>query len=212
MAGQRETFRITRVYTRSGDAGLTGLAGGQRVPKQSLRVETYGGVDEFSAALGWARTALAEEAASFVPPEQAPLLDAHLRYMQNLLFTIGGELATLPADRHPLMPTVQQEHLEYLEKACDSFNESLPPLKDFILAGGGSRTAAALHLARTICRRAERSACALAAQEEVNPLMIAALNRLSDALFVIARWTDRTLGREEAIWVRDLQPPPFPAR
>ncbi len=203
---ERKTPRITRVYTKTGDKGETGLVGGQRVPKSHPRIEAYGTVDELASALGVARLELEGEKARFTPVECADQLAAHLKFIQNQLFTLGGDLATRAEDRHPMMPIIGETHIGYLERLCDAFNAELPPLKDFILAGG-TRTAAALHVARTICRRAERVVHSLADEEKIGTPPLVYLNRLSDALFVLARWTNARQGVEEFIWQRDLEEP-----
>jgi cob(I)alamin adenosyltransferase len=187
--------RLTKIYTRAGDRGQTRLAGGQKVGKDSPRLETYGTVDELSACLGLARTALEQPGA---PPGAAELA-AIVRRIQNELFNLGSELATLPADLHPQQPVVQARHVEALEREIDGWNQDLPDLRSFILPGGGF-VASYLHLARTVCRRAERLAVHLAAAEPVGEQVIPYLNRLSDALFVMSRHSSRLYGEEEPLW------------
>jgi cob(I)alamin adenosyltransferase len=208
--GERpEGLRITRVYTRTGDDGGTSLTGGQRVPKHDPRVAAYGEVDELNSLLGVARAELIGDAVLLPSLSDARMLDEHLRYIQNMLFTVGGDLATLPVDRHPAMPIASPEHVAYLERACDWFNEGLPPLKDFILPAG-SRSTCALQAARAACRRAERSLSALLeADASVGPHPLTILNRLSDLLFILARWTETRMGRPEFVWKRDLPEPGF---
>lgn len=205
---ERKGLRITRVYTKTGDKGETGLVGGQRVPKDHPRIEAYGTVDELAAALGVARVELEGERARFRDAADAETLAAHMRYIQNQLFTLGGDLATRLEDRHPMMPILNGSPIEYLERLCDGFNGSLPPLKDFILAGG-SRTATALHVARTVCRRAERVLARLAREEDIGEHSAIYVNRLSDALFVLARWANARMGVEEYLWDRTLDEPPI---
>ena len=202
-------LRITRVYTKTGDNGQTGLVGGERVAKNHPRIEAYGTVDELGATLGAARLAIAAEKQQFESPSQATLLDAHLQHIQNQLFTLGGDLATRMENRHPKMPVIGEVEATYLEHVCDAFNAELKPLEDFILAGG-SATAVALHQARTIARRAERLAVTLAETEEIGPHPAMYLNRLSDALFVLARWANKHQSAEESIWRRGLPAPPMP--
>jgi cob(I)alamin adenosyltransferase len=179
------------------------------VPKTDPRIEAYGTVDELSATLGIARCALDREAARFTDAGDAALLAAHLVHLQNQLFTLGGDLATRVADRHPLMPVVTANDVARLEALCDAFNATLAPLQDFVLPGG-SEIAAALHVARTVCRRAERRVCALAAVEDAGPHVAIYLNRLADALFVLSRWANARMGVAEPTWRRDLPAPPLP--
>jgi cob(I)alamin adenosyltransferase len=201
-------MRITRVYTRSGDDGTTGLVGGQRVPKWDPRIEAYGTSDELMSLLGWARQELAGEAARFPDPADVAKLDALLEFIGNKLFTLGGDLATRVEDRHPMMPVIVEEDITFLERVCDAYNDSLPPLKDFILPGG-TRTAAALHVARTVCRRAERAVIMLAGREDTGHAG-RYLNRLSDALFVVARWVNQRTGVPDVTWNRALPEPTLP--
>jgi cob(I)alamin adenosyltransferase len=189
-------IRLNRIYTRAGDGGLTRLVGGQKVSKDSPRIEAYGTVDELSACLGLARTALGEAGA----PEGAAELGEVLRRVQNELFNLGSDLATLPADRHPQQPVIEQRHVDALEGEIDAWNEHLPELRSFILPGGG-RVASFLHLARTVCRRAERLVVAMgAAGEPTGQHVLAYLNRLSDALFVMSRHASRLYGEPEPLW------------
>jgi cob(I)alamin adenosyltransferase len=187
--------RLNRIYTKTGDAGQTRLVGGQKVSKSSLRLEAYGTVDELMSCLGLARTALE---APDSPPAAAEL-DRVLQRVQNELFNVGSDLATLPQDRHPQQPVIAERHVTALEQEIDAWNESLPELRSFILPGGGW-VAAYLHLARTVCRRAERRVVELAAGEPVSPQVIPYLNRLSDALFVMSRHAARLYGQPEPLW------------
>jgi cob(I)alamin adenosyltransferase len=187
--------RLTKIYTKAGDKGLTGLVGGQRVRKDSPRIDCYGTVDELSSCIGIARTALEEPGA----PAGAPELAAILRRIQNELFNLGSELATLPGDLHPQQPVVAARHVEALEHEIDAWNEHLPSLRSFVLPGGGM-VAAYLHLARTVCRRAERLAVSLADAEPLGEQVIPYLNRLSDALFVMSRHAARLYGQPEPLW------------
>ena len=174
--------RLSRIYTRTGDDGTTGLADGSRVAKYSPRVEAYGTVDELNATLGMVL--------ALAVPE--PVRKTLVR-VQHELFNLGGELAM------PGTQLVQTGDVERLEQELDAFNDALPPLKEFILPGGGA-AAAACHLARTVARRAERRLAALAAEEAVNPACLHYLNRLSDLLFVLCRVLTRAASGEEIMW------------
>jgi cob(I)alamin adenosyltransferase len=187
--------RLNRIYTKAGDGGETRLVGGQKVSKDSARIESYGTVDELSSCLGLARAALATPP---VPAGAAELSEV-LRRIQNELFNLGSDLATLPEDRHPKQPLIEARHVTALEHEIDAWNESLPELRSFVLPGGGW-VAAALHLARTVCRRAERLVIALRRTEPVGEQVIPYLNRLSDALFVMSRHASRLYGEAEPLW------------
>lgn len=192
-------MRISKVYTRTGDAGHTRLAGGQRVSKDSVRVEAYGTVDELNASIGLVR-AMNEEAVDVVGA--AKQLEQDLRWVQNKLFDMGGILATAPGQVFKNMPTIKAQDAGRLEKMIDRCQKDLAPLKEFILPGGG-KVAATLHQARTICRRAERICVRLAREETLDAQIIKFLNRLSDALFVWARWVAKTQGEPEFLWERE---------
>jgi cob(I)alamin adenosyltransferase len=183
---------INRVYTRRGDAGDTALAGGQRVPKDSLRIEAYGTVDELNSFLGIAR-ADAEESAATRP------LAAILLRVQHELFNLGSILATLPEDVHPKQARITDAEVTQLEVEMDRMNENLPPLRSFVLPGG-SRLNAELHVCRTVCRRAERICAALSRQDDIPAEAVRYLNRLSDALFVWSRWASHVAGAAETLW------------
>jgi len=186
-------MRIDRVYTRGGDQGETSLIGGERVSKASLRLDCYGTVDETNATLGLVIEALA---ASPAGPHLVPIL----RRVQNELFNLGAELAAPDPDTRAKLPRIEQRHIDGLERDIDAVNDDLPPLKSFVLPGGGWPSAY-LHLARTVCRRAERLVVALAAAEDIGgPLSVRYLNRLSDALFVWGRWCVLKDGRDEPLW------------
>lgn len=187
--------RLTKIYTKTGDRGQTRLVGGQQVPKDSLRIECYGTVDETSACLGMARAVLD---APDAPPGAAEV-SAVLARIQNELFNLGSDLATLFEDRWPGQPLIEGRHVEALEHQIDAWNGALPELNSFILPGGGP-AAAALHLARTVCRRAERLTVRLAAEEAIGDQVIPYLNRLSDALFVMSRHVTRLYGLPEPLW------------
>ncbi len=186
----------TRIYTRSGDNGSTGLVGGERVSKNSARIETYGTVDELSSAIGVARAQL-----------RGDPLDGWLAWTQDMLFNLGAELATPPKHRWPDMPLAGASHIAALERAIDETEVQLEPLHAFILPGGNA-AGAQLHYARTVCRRAERLLISLREQEpEISIETAAFLNRLSDALFVWARAVNKRAGVEEAQWNAASQPP-----
>jgi cob(I)alamin adenosyltransferase len=187
-------MRITKVYTRTGDKGKTRLAGGQQVWKDSLRVEAYGAVDELNAVIGVVR-ALCTAPASTV-------LNDELGWVQHKLFDVGGLLATAPGQSFGKMPQVTAEDTARLERLMDTCQLELAPLKEFILPGGGTM-GAHLHLARTICRKAERRCVSLMRRERVAASIVVFLNRLSDALFVLARWAAKRQGETEVYWQRE---------
>jgi cob(I)alamin adenosyltransferase len=187
---------INRVYTRGGDRGETGLAGGQRVSKDAVRIEAYGTVDELNAFIGMARDTA--EGLTSAYPAMAKL-DSILRRVQHELFNAGSILATLPEDVHPRQARVTDAEITQLEAEIDRMNEGLPALRSFVLPGG-CRLNAELHVCRTICRRAERICVTLARAEPVDGAIVRYLNRLSDALFVWSRWVSNTLGVREILW------------
>jgi cob(I)alamin adenosyltransferase len=177
--------RLSKIYTRTGDEGSTGLGDGSRVPKEDARVEAYGTVDEANSGIGVVL------ALGNLPDG----VRACLTEVQHDLFDLGGELC-IPTHR-----AITQDYVDRLESQLDTFNDLLPPLKDFILPGGGP-AAAACHVARTVCRRAERRTWTLARAEAVSPEALKYLNRLSDLLFVIARVLARHENGQEVIWDR----------
>ncbi|QOJ14168.1 MAG: cob(I)yrinic acid a,c-diamide adenosyltransferase [Planctomycetia bacterium] len=181
--------RITRVYTRTGDDGTTGLGDGSRVPKNSPRVTAYGAVDELNSHIG---AAIAAGLSShLVEP---------LRRIQNELFHLGADLCTPAAAQATRpVPHVSARHVEALERLMDELSESLSPLENFVLPGG-SPPAAALHIARAVCRRAERDVLTLSESEPIRPESLIYLNRLSDALFVMARSQNAALGVADPLW------------
>jgi cob(I)alamin adenosyltransferase len=184
--------RLTRLYTRAGDEGETSLGGGQRVSKDSLRVTAYGTVDELNACLGVS-----------LATGLSPRLDEVLRPIQNELFHLGSDLC-YPEDykaQHPehFLPQIEARHIARLEQLIDEFNAVVGPLENFILPGG-SIGAAHLHVARTVCRRAERAVVSLAQAEAVGAFALRYLNRLSDLLFVMARYENRERGVAEPLW------------
>ncbi|PYQ14029.1 MAG: cob(I)yrinic acid a,c-diamide adenosyltransferase [Acidobacteria bacterium] len=180
-----------KIYTKTGDGGETGLFGGGRVPKSNPRVQAYGDIDELNAHLGWAATVL----------RHLPL-EVEIRQLQSDLFTLGADLATAP-DASPAAAAktvrLDETRVKRLESLIDGWEADLNPLKNFILPGG-SPGAAALQVCRAVCRRAERSTVHLAASEVVNPAALVYLNRLSDLLFVLARWVNARDRAEEPVW------------
>ena len=189
--------RLTKIYTRTGDGGTTRLVGGQEVPKDELRIEAYGTVDELNAVVGMVRVAVGRSTA--LSDEDQATFDRWLFDVQQRLFDLGSDLATLIEDRFEGQPVMAQVHITALEAQIDRWNADLEPLESFVLPGGGE-IGAQLHLARTICRRGERRTVSLAASEEVGAFVVAYLNRLSDALFVASRWIARRAGEAEALW------------
>ncbi len=181
--------RITKVYTKTGDDGTTALGGGQRVGKDALRVESYGTVDELNSQIGVAR-------ATALDPE----LEQALGQIQNDLFHLGSDLSAPDADKElRAVPRIEERHVDRLEDLIDRLSVQLPPLENFVLPGG-SPGAAQLHLARTVCRRAERLVVALGREEKVGLQTIRFLNRLSDALFVMARYENLRKGAADVLW------------
>lgn len=181
--------RITKVYTKTGDDGTTGLGSGQRVTKDSARIEAYGTVDELNCQIG---AALAVGLNETIAPELARI--------QNELFHLGSDLCILEEDKLRLpVPEIGASHVEALEKLMDRLSDELSPLANFILPGG-SAGAAALHVARTVCRRAERLVVALSRREKIGAYTVQYLNRLSDALFVMARHENKRRGVPDVLW------------
>ena len=192
--------RITRVYTRTGDHGETGLVGGRRVPKDSPRIEAYGTIDELNAIIGLARAFNSEQRK---PGKRHRWLDEVLRRIQNELFDLGSELAT-PADAaYEGMFRVGPAQVTALERLMDECQKELTPLKSFVLPGGG-RVGGFLHQARTVCRRAERRVLELSRVETIGEWPLKYVNRLSDLLFVLSRWVGKHLGETEYLWQRGL--------
>lgn len=177
------------VYTRTGDNVLTGIIGGDRIPKYSLRLEAYGTVDELSAFIG---NLVADD--SVIDQQRYELLK-----IQNMLFNIGGYLATPPKIRQQEVAGLSQKNIEEMENWIDTMDEQLPRLNNFIIPGGCEASAKA-NMARTVCRRAERRVLQLGAEEEINPLIFAYMNRLSDYLFVIGRYLNKFANYEEIFW------------
>ena len=178
-----------KIYTKTGDAGETGLFGGVRVSKASLRVEAYGEVDELNSALGWARV-----------PVSDPDLDVLLHQIQHDLFEVGAELgSTEDRKQKSAMPIIAESQVEALERAIDKYEQGPPALTSFVLPGG-SEGAARFHLARCVCRRAERSLVSLGVQETLRGELFRYLNRLSDLLFVLARYANHRAGVADIPW------------
>jgi cob(I)alamin adenosyltransferase len=194
-------IRITKVYTRTGDKGLTKLVGGKKVAKDAARIEAYGTVDELNAVLGLARV-FNDDLQDRVPAAQR--LDEILRRLQNELFDLGSELAT-PADfSYDGMFRTSEEEVQALERLIDECQKDLTPLNSFILPGGG-KVGGFLHQARTVCRRAERAVLRLSREETLSEWPLKYLNRLSDLLFVLSRWASKQLGEPEYLWERGLR-------
>jgi cob(I)alamin adenosyltransferase len=181
-----EPVRLTKIYTRGGDAGETSLGDGSRVSKLDQRIAAYGAVDELNAALG-----------VVVSGDCPAEIGGVLRRVQNELFDLGADLSVPRALEGRLRTT--QDQIDALEADCDRFNEGLPELRSFVLPGG-SEAAARLHVARTVCRRAERDALVAAAAHEISPLALVYLNRLSDLLFILARAANAAEGHDEPLW------------
>jgi cob(I)alamin adenosyltransferase len=180
--------RLTKIVTRTGDDGTTGLAGGKRVSKDSARIWACGTVDELSSAIGVARAFNTD--ADF---------DTRLRRIQNDLFNLGAELATPADDFREGMPRIEEKHVTDLEKLVEELTKELGPLQEFILPGG-SPVAAHLHVARTVCRRAERFCVRVGKDEKIGEFVGPYLNRLSDALFTLARWGNKQARVKETYW------------
>lgn len=192
--------KITRVYTRTGDQGNTSLVGGSKTTKDDPRVGCYGTVDELNCLLGVARGFNAQKQDG----SRRNGLDKLLQMMQQRLFDLGSQLATLPKDHYEGQVIISKGDVAWLEGVIDTLNSELPPLQSFILPGGGT-VSAFLHQGRAVCRRAERLTVALAREQEVEDQVVPFLNRLSDALFVMSRWVALTMGEEEVLWESGLQ-------
>ena len=183
-----------KIYTRKGDGGVTGLFGGGRVPKAHVRVEAYGDVDELNAALGMAVSAVADEE-----------IRAWLSRIQHDLFSLGASLAAPGAEdgsARPSTPLLPTARVREMEDWIDAASAETPPLRNFILPGG-TEGAAALHMSRTICRRAERAVVRLTLQEAADPLVLKYLNRLSDLLFALARLENHRAGVADLLWEKE---------
>jgi cob(I)alamin adenosyltransferase len=190
---------ISKVYTKSGDKGQTMLASGDMVSKDAQRIRAYGDIDEVNSVIGMIRVELARDPKAVAADVFIQELDVQLGRIQQELFNLGAELSTPGVTDHDDKLKVEARHVEALEKNIDHWNDTLDPLKSFILPGGGP-TAAACHLGRTVCRRAEREIVALAKDEDVRVQAAIYVNRLSDYLFVIARAVSHRLGYDEVLW------------
>jgi cob(I)alamin adenosyltransferase len=177
-----------KIYTKTGDDGTTSLLGGKRVSKADLRIETYGTVDELNAYIGLLRDQQVN---------QHRMTD--LLVIQDKLFTIGARLAVDPESKHPKIPNLDQEDVRFLEVAIDRLEQTLPPMRNFVLPGG-HQSVSFCHIARTVCRRVERLAIALSQNSQVESVVIVYLNRLSDYLFVLSRTMAQELNTEEIPW------------
>jgi len=178
--------RLTKIYTRTGDTGTTGLADGSRVDKASLRIDALGDIDEVNSLLGL-----------LIAEDLNGEISSHLRKIQHALFDLGGEVSLVDSI------VINADQVQFLEQLIDQFNEPLPALKEFILPGG-NRAAATCHLARSVCRRAERQLVRLEKTGQVNQLSLVYLNRLSDLLFVFCRVLARQEGGKEICWDKSL--------
>ena len=187
---------INKVYTRTGDNGKTGLVGGQRILKDDIRIEAYGDIDELNATIGGCREIIRHLINQY--SELDSISDILLR-IQHELFNVGTVLATLPEDITNDLPSIVQNDIDSLEKEIDKFNSDIPNLNSFILPGG-SQINIWFHIARNICRRAERRSISLSRKTKLNQLVVKYLNRLADALFVYSRWVNYVIGCDEITW------------
>ncbi len=194
-------IRITKVYTRTGDKGFTKLVGGKKVAKDSLRIESYGTLDELNSVLGLARV-FNDDLKDRLPAAQR--LDEIFRRLQNELFDLGSELATPSDFSYEGMFTVGDNEVKALERLIDELQKDLSPLNSFILPGGG-KVSGFLHQARTVCRRGERDILRLMREESISEWPLKYVNRLSDLLFVMSRWVSKNLGEPEYLWERGLR-------
>lgn len=184
------SLSLTKIYTRTGDEGKTSLVGGQRVSKDDARIAAYGDIDELNSFVGAAICSI---------PEKLNPLKAELVRIQHELFNLGSQLATLPEDLHPNQPVILPADVKRLEESIDAMNANLPPLRSFVLPGGG-RLNAELHICRTVCRRAERNLITLTQTTGVSAVALEYVNRLSDFFFVASRHASRVLNQPEALW------------
>lgn len=183
--------KINKIYTRTGDKGETGLVGGKRIRKDALRVQAYGDIDELNSWLGLVRT--------HSEKDKRDTLTAQLAQIQNELFDLGSELATPDGESYPGMVTMQNDQVVRLEHWIDQAASHVPELKSFVLPGG-TELNGLLHIARTVCRRAERNIISLATKEKVSDTVLAYVNRLSDLFFALARTEAHTSGAQEFLW------------
>lgn len=186
--------RTPRIYTRTGDKGMTGLASGERISKDSLRIETYGTVDELNSFVGVCR-----QHTDTLPLAEGARVDAWLAALQNDLFNLGSDLATPIASRWDGIILIGEEEVTLLEKLIDICQNECPPLRQFVLPGG-TKLNAYLHVARTVCRRAERLVVSLGKEETLNPNAVIFLNRLSDFFFALSRWVQVKSKKSEVTW------------
>ena len=194
MSKEKKTrVRIDKVYTKAGDQGETSLGRGGRVPKDNLRVEAFGTVDELNSILGMVRCANLKKPLSL----RREKLDLILHNIQQKLFDLGGELATNPNKKSSVL--INEKNVIWIEKIVDAMNEELQPLDSFVLSGAGELSSF-LHYARTVCRRTERRIVALNQKEEIGEWTLPYINRLSDALFVFSRWAVLSLDEKEILW------------
>ncbi|BBH51615.1 cob(I)yrinic acid a,c-diamide adenosyltransferase [Fluviispira sanaruensis] len=191
-------MRVTKVYTRTGDKGTTALADGSRIGKDSLRLESYGTIDELNSVIG-----ICLQNTQEISEEQALQINYWLSAIQNDLFNLGSDLATPIASRWKNMILINEADILQLEKLIDYCQLSLEPLKEFVLPGG-TLLNSYLHFARTVCRRAERFIVSLAKEEEINNFALIYINRLSDLFFVLARWVQRVSAKSEMTWNKSL--------
>jgi cob(I)alamin adenosyltransferase len=196
--------RITKVYTRTGDKGGTGLVGGKRVAKDSSRIEAYGTIDELNSVIGLTRVFNEEKRDD---ADAHRFLDQVLRQIQDELFDLGSELATPTDFSYPGMYRVGEAEVKKIEQLIDECQKELEPLRSFILPGGG-RIGAYLHQCRTVCRRAEREILRLSRAEELSQWPLKYVNRLSDLFFVLSRWISKQTGEKEYLWQRGLAEKP----
>jgi cob(I)alamin adenosyltransferase len=202
-------IRLTRIYTRTGDKGLTALVGGKRVPKESGRLEAYGTIDELNSIVGIVRTYMPNYTQKF--GDDFTWYSEMLRRIQNELFDVGSELATPDDAEYEGMHRMGEGEIKQLEQEMDRMQKDLQPLNSFTLPGGGVLNAF-LHQARTVCRRAERVCWVLRREEPINERLMAYVNRLSDHLFVQSRWVAKRLEEPEYLWDRGLRIDPKAAR
>lgn len=190
-------MRILKVYTKTGDKGTTGLADGTRIQKDDLRIECYGTIDELNSILGICRQNLDE-----IPKKEKNILDSWIFAIQNDLFNIGSDLATPLASRWENMIILSDKDTVQLEKMIDYCQNLLEPLHEFVLPGG-TKLNSYFHLARTICRRAERLIVSLSFEKEINPNILPFINRLSDLFFVLSRWAQKLAKLKEITWSKN---------
>nr|BFD30601.1 cob(I)yrinic acid a,c-diamide adenosyltransferase [Pigmentibacter ruber] len=187
-------MRIVKVYTKTGDKGTTGLADGSRVPKDDLRIECYGTIDELNSILGICRQNLEE-----MPKKEKTILDSWIYSIQNDLFNLGADLATPLSSRWKNMIVLNEVDTSQLEKMIDYCQNILEPLQEFVLPGG-TKLNSYFHLARTVCRRAERLIVSFSMEKEINPNILPYINRLSDLFFVLSRWVQKLAKSNEVTW------------